>query len=378
MTTQTDTRQTVSLSVDTAVNNLIRMIQNQLNNVSSLVEKQVPIIDKSLTAEIDQYNNLVDQLTAESHRADSLELRNFELERQIDGLESKHADQLLNLSTEINRIKIHCSDYSDMKKELNRLKSMDPDALSRRVKEQRKLLEERLTAVNTAKRENRDYRKENATLKRLNTDLQAENIVYQERNHELEDRLGLSEIENVSKLLVGKDGLECYIQMFHWNQTFHPQNKYIRAVTDFPFHLEVRTNRGICLIASCSSWLVPFLADCDELSGHMPDELPAALKATYEQYAAHTHAHLLDRIDWARSEELTTSIGLNQKQVDLLADSHFFSVYAVAHIPDFQLVQMAKGIGPKGAEEIKQVVESHVMQWERQHWTQEQIKQERR
>ncbi|WDY54316.1 hypothetical protein PUN47_20925 [Vibrio fluvialis] len=377
MTDQTNTvEQTVS--VETAVNNLLRMVQTQLGNVISLVEKQVPGIDEAIGHEIDQYNLLVDRLAETQTRADNFEMKVHSLETELNEVEAKHADRLLNLRTEINQVKIRYGDYPEIKKELNRLKSMDPDSLSARVKSQRKQLDERLDTINATKSDNRTYRKENSSLKNLNAQLQQQNITYKERNQELEDRLGLSKIETINKPFIGKDGLECYVHIFHWPLTFHPQNKYIRAVSDFPFHLEVRTNRGICLVASCSSWLVPYTPDCAELEGSLPDELPKAIRDTYEQYAAHTHAHLLDRMDWAKNEELTTEIGLNEKQVDLLADSGFFSVYSVAHIPDYQLVQMAKGIGPKIAEEIKRIVEAHVIKWELENWTPEQIKAERK
>ncbi|MCE7567578.1 hypothetical protein LZS85_15750 [Aliivibrio fischeri] len=364
-------------STDTAVNNLVRMVQNQLKNIQGLVDAQVPLIESALDGDVKSFNEIVDECEEQQELISTLKLKNETLEAKLQEEEQTHTNELYKLRGEMNHMRTKLETLSAIKDELKRLKSLDPDRLKRKNAEQRTLLDERLKSLNIYKRDASALRKEVSLLKKTNLELESIANTTAKTLDQLEEKVERQNGSVVNKEYVGKNGLSCYINIFNWPLAFRPQNKYIKVVNDFDFHLAVRTNWGISLMPSCSTWLVPFLPSSKDLEGNMPTDLHGDIQSLYYTQAEKSHPHYVKRVEWAKDEDLELVDGLSKKLITLLNNSNFFSVYSVAHIPEFELSARVKGLGTKTAIEVKELVDTHVSKWVKENWNKEQIKGEK-
>ncbi len=163
--------------------------------------------------------------------------------------------------------------------------------------------------------------------------------------------------------------------MYHWPLSFKPHNGAIKTINDADFHVVMRTNWGINLSVSCSDYFVPFLPNCKDLEGNVDQKIYDALGDLHLEHLSESHQYLVKRMEWAKETALEDVDALTSKQLKLLAEADFYSVYSVIHLPDATLAQRVKGMSLKSASELRKTVHEKVIKpWCLENWTKEQIK----
>ncbi|MGF1835851.1 hypothetical protein [Photobacterium sanguinicancri] len=359
---------------DVSINNLLRMVQSQLSNVSSLVDTHTELVNGSLAQEADEYNALIHQLEEADTKNQTLELKVIELIKTAEEEDLNHIEQLTKLRSEFNSLRLRTKDFSDMRAELKRLKSLDPDALKRKLSERNKVADERLNTINAMKRENSAYRKENVKLKRDHAELMDTALKATELADSLQERITHIDGDVKNKVYTGKDGLECFIYTFGWRLTYIPVARNISVISDLDFHIVIRTNWAINITVSVSDYLVPFMPSCTDLEGKMPTDLYGDLQELFIERLSVSHSHLIDRMEWAKETGLEEcDKAITPRELKLLNDANYFSIYSVMHSTEHELAKSVKGISEKSAKKIRRSVDQiYVKEWETANWTREQ------
>ncbi len=361
-------------SADVAVNNLLRMVANQVTNLQGMIETHSVLVDEALQGEIDQYNNLVDTTEKIENEKLNLELKIIELNKTIDDNKLAYDEDLNKLQREIDAIRVRTRDYIQIKDELKKLKALNPDRLKKKLKEKTTVAEERLNAVMALRRENSQYRLEKVELEKHNSDLINKALQLEERANDLESRLTKVDGDVIKKVFEGKNGLECYIYVYGWNLVYLPRDNSIDVVNDMEFHVVIRTNWAINLTISLTKWLVPFMPTCQDLEGLMPDNLLSEIQNLYYEHLQDSHDYLIERVEWAKSVDLSSCTdALTEREISLLAESNFYSIYSVMHSTNDEMAKRVKGVSNKTAQKIRASIYQHyVKPWESQNWTREQ------
>lgn len=361
--------------VDVSVNHLLTMVRNQISNLGSLVETHASLVTESLDSEVEQYNSLVDALEKAESDKTTLEIKVKNLETELEDSEATHVEQLSLLRSEFSKLKVKLETWNEMKAELNRLKSLDPDSLKKRLVETKKLADERLQGMQKTKRENGEYRREKTKHLRRIAELEEAGLMAADEIKRLQTQVTRQDGDVLNTVFKGKDGLECFLYLYHWGLSFKPANGEITTISDIDFHVVMRTNWGINLSVSISDWLVPFLPTCSDLNGKVPQSIYDKVSALFLEQLSETHTYLIERIDWAKDKELAECGVLTEKQIALLSAADFYSVYSVMHLPDNKLAERVKGLSPKSAGVIRQVIREKIVKpWCIENWTKEQIK----
>lgn len=351
------------LPVDTAVNNLLRMIQAQLGNVQSLVDNQAVMISDSLNAESDQYNSLIDQLEQSEKDFLDLQLKHHSLIDCSDKNEQILNEQITQLNAKLSRNTLALNDSKELMAELKELRALNPKRLKSKNAELSKKNSETSSLLLKLKKQFRDHERELLKQRGQTAALTAATAELTLDNERMRQKLIRHDGTAIQKEYRGTDGLTCYIYEFEWGLISKPADTSINVLSDLDWHLEVRTTHGINVTVSITDWLQPFYPPCDYLADRWPDDIHDALADVIRERCITTHSHLIDRIEWAQSEDLADVKGLSEKQLKLLNDSDFYSVYAVCHVPPARLHKMVKGVGQETAKKISQICMEHVNQW---------------
>lgn len=356
MTTQT-------ISVDTAVNNLLRMIQTQLGNVQSLVNNQASIIAESLNAEADQYNCLVDHVEQGEKNFLALQLKHHSFVDHSNKKEQELTEQIAQLNAKLSRHALALNDSKELAAELKELRALNPKRLKSKNAELSKKYRETSDLLLKLKKQFRDNERELLRQRSNTAKLTTATTELALDNERLRAKLLRHDGDVIQKEYHGKDGLICFIYEFEWGLKNTPADPVIIILNDLDWHLEVRTTHGINVTVSVTDWLQPFYPPCDYLAERWPDNIHDALADVIRERCMTTHNHLIERVEWAQSEDLADVKGLSEKQLKLLNDSNFYSVYAVCHVPPSRLHKMVKGVGQETAKKISAICMEHVNQW---------------
>lgn len=351
------------LPVDTAVNNLLRMIQAQLGNVQSLVDNQAVMISDSLNAESDQYNSLIDQLEQSEKDFLNLQLTHQSLVDCSDKNEQVFVEQIAQLNAKLSRHALALNDTKELTAELKELRALNPKRLKSKNIELSKKYREASDLLLKLKKQFRDHERELLRQRSNTAQLTAATTELTLDNERMRKKLLRHDGDVIQKEYHGTDGLICYIYEFEWGLTNKPADPCIKVLNNLDWHLEVRTTHGINVTVSVTDWLQPFYPPCDYLADRWPTDIHDALADVIRERCMTTHSHLIDRIEWAQSEDLADVKGLSEKHLKLLNDSDFYSVYAVCHVPPARLHKMVKGVGQETAKKISQICMEYVNQW---------------
>jgi hypothetical protein len=360
-----------TISVDSALNGLGRVVTSQLESTISLLAQNVKNVVEAMDKEADDYNSLVDELEKLQGSSSSTELRlNSQLSlKKEEALELK--DSVTSLTSQLAAEKLKNTQLSGIKKERDELKSLDPKGMKTRIARLREKSEAQLTENTRLRRDNKQYREENSILRATNSKLELAATEAHQQYNEIKSRLIAHDGDVKQKVYLGKSGLECFIYTFGYPLSFKPVTGEVQVINDFKFHIEVRTNWAINLIVSCSTWGVPFMPSSADLEGIMPAKLNDDIRDIYHDAMEENHSFLLDRIEWARSESLSDVAGLTDKQLSLLEDSGKLSVFSICHTPSAQLEADVKGMGAQSIEKVIKLVRAHVALWEQENWAKE-------
>lgn len=409
------------LSADTAINNMIVMLESDPSQMLPTLRNQVPIISKALDHEAAEYNQLVDIVTKRDTEITNLkeELSKLKQIIQLDTvtgsevsaslekaeaelikLQDAHDEEMLKASQALSDLQMQLENHKALSdNEYKRLKNRLDGAISRetKLKGEKEAIEttlKELQALNPKRlsKKNKDLQKaareDSATIEQLQNSLKSASTAISDKDKKIKELVEIvgvlkTEVEKqreridrydgtVSNVVYeGKNGLKCYIFDFCWGLKTIPIHEQVKTVNDYDWHLTVRTNRGIGAIVSVTDWLVGISPECEELKRDWPTNINEAIEAIIIERSKTSHPHLVQRREWAQNEGIE-NVGLADKHVKLLKEGNFHSVYAVCHIPPERMAHMVKGMGLKTSETVYRRCRAHVTEWEKEHWTREQ------
>ncbi len=365
--------------LDASLNSMLTMMRNQMTNIGNLVETHAKNVSESLDRELQDYNSMVEALEDAEKKCKDFELKVVALKDQAEESELEHAEQLNAVQRELNLLKIATKDVPDMRKELKRLKEMDPDSLKDRLAKAKETGKERLDTINRLKSEASETRKKMIRLETSVNQLTEASIKATELADDYQKKIEFIDGGVEPKAFKGKNGLEFFIYKYGYPLSFKPQVKNLSVIRDLDFHIELRTNWAICCIVSVSDWLIPLIPTVKEFEGNYPADLYKELQRIYEEVATASHQHLIDRVEHFKEVSLMEMDVLSIREVRLLNESNYFSIYSVMHPTDKQLADTVTGIGLETASKIRERIDNEVVKpWEKANWTKEQIREVRR
>lgn len=362
----------VIVPVESAVNNALRMMQNQLTNTLSMLDTQAVAISESLKADGDQYNSLVDEIELRGNLITTLKLKIKELEINADKFGDVTNAEAAVLNAKLAKANVAVSDFKKLQEALEKYRAMNPERLQKKNKELRATNDEKTKVITTLKTNNRDLKKK-VDEKNLKVGSLA-NLI-SEMNVEVEElrkRVLRHDGDVSGKVFNGKNNLQAYIYDFCWGLTTRPNDKSVKTISDLDWHLEVRTNYGLAVIVSITDWIVPFYPICSDLSENWPVDIHDELASIALERCQSSHPHLVDRYDWAKGISIEEIPGLTQRHIKTLTDNNFHSLYSVCHIPPERLTNLVKGMGKETCHKVQHHCMEHVKEWQAANWTREQ------
>lgn len=151
--------------------------QNPLENID--FENCVNHLFALHSQNVDDYNELIDELERERHNVAMLQIKNMELLTQVADLQTKVAkqDESLNLAGEAISLQDKLVQKSkqleanlsretikreQLERELKELKALNPKRLEKKVKEQKKELEQRRTIIESTRKQSNELMRANS------------------------------------------------------------------------------------------------------------------------------------------------------------------------------------------------------------------------
>lgn len=343
-----------NIAVDTAVNNLITMVQNQLGNVLSMIDTQVPLVNDALNADTDEYNAIIEQLeettnalTNETLKVHEASITNENIKHEFEKQSNQHLELCARQSKLITRYELELT-------ELKKLRSLNPERLKKKNIELSKTIKEKTEALATLRKRYVAEQKANMTYQRTvaEQDMRISQLV-SDSNH-MQQKLLHHDGDVEHKVFHGKNGLDLYIYQFEWGLTFHPFSNDFILVNDLDWHLEVRTNKAVGLLISCTEWMNPYYPPCSQLLEDWPDsdDLHDALVDVIRTRLLESHPDLVDRADWAAGFDVRDVPGITDKQADLINDSGLHSLLAICRMTSKHLEHHVKGFGAATAKQV--------------------------
>ncbi|MGB1975734.1 MAG: hypothetical protein ACPHQD_17020 [Vibrio toranzoniae] len=365
---------TEQVTMDSALSGLTKSMTSQFEGIQKLFENNIAIVQEALNNDNDEYNDLVDECKRLQGEKNTLELA---LNSQKDAHKEAYQELEVQLAEKIRLLtaaNLKLSTYTELKEQNKKLKALNPERLQKSLKETKSKNQDLMKDNQKLRSDNKKYRTENSTLTILNSKLESAATEVHNQYKHMADLLNHDDGEVVQKAYKGKQGVECFINVFSYPLSYKAVGGEIVTVNDFDFHVEIKTNIAINLTVSCSSFGIPFLPDCKDLQGLMPESLMGAVQSIYLDRMGKNHSYLLDRIEAMQDVGLNEVIGLTERQVELLNKSDYYSVFSVVHTPKPAFIKAVKGLGNKTAQEVIDLCNAYVREWEQTNWSKEQIK----
>ncbi|WP_425636216.1 hypothetical protein [Vibrio owensii] len=360
---------TDKVTIESAVSGLHSSMSSQLKNILSLLDNNMDIIDSAINGEIEEFNTVLDEVKTLRADKETLELKLNSQKEAHGGEITELTKQLSEKTRQLTAANLKLGTFSEIKDQLKKLREMQPERLKDRLDNTKKRNGELLADNQKLRSDNKKYRTDYANLEAINAKLESQAIEVHNQYKHMADLLNHQDGEVVKREFKGSNGLSAYINVYSYPLNFKSADiDDFNIINDFNFHIEIKTNRAINLTASCSVWAVCFLPHCQDLESDLPEDLNSAVRKIYLDRMESSHPHLVDRIDVMQDTGLDEIPNMPEKFLKLLNASDFFSVYSVAHVPDFELVKRVKGLGSKSIKEIRTLVNEHIRGWERENW----------
>lgn len=351
MTTQT----TVATALQTALNPARYQLgiasDKTEGTANTAVKAAITMVDQAeqlaieqYNKEVDEYNDLCDRLEASDLELVSAAHELQELKSSVDDIKLEAEQKALAGAKDMAAAKVSHSQMKEVREELKNLKAMQPEKLKKKVAEQRAKLDERQKLLEQQRVNIRNLKSTLAESETKRLALVGQATQLEDEVRELRGRMMHHDGEVEQKIWYGSDNLEMYLYTFEWGLAFRPANSDIKIVNDVNWHMEVRTNYGICVLVSVTEWLAPFYPPCDYLSNNWNTEIHDELVLKITERMELSHPWLCERVEWAK-ENYLEDVLTNEKHVNALAAAGFHSLYSVLHVPQAKLLDLVKAKG---------------------------------
>ena len=356
-----------------------------IGSFESLLTANLTMISEAANAHIDEFNTLIGELEGrdgelltQAALVSDLRQQVAEAEQQLaDAQETAVAKQdaaeaaIYAVTRKADGTQAHLNAANIQIRELDRqlkaLRALDPEGLKRKVAEQRKKLDERLTAINAHKNEISGYRRENIRLSRNVTELTA--IIDQQQAEQVQRQLVIDDMARFKEvsLLWGKHLRKHYTdeQGIRWNiylveNGIQSDKPYLLNDLDWKLHA-MRSDATGCTVM-LSEWLSPVFPGA--VAQHIPMEEIHDIHAFMLDALALTHPQLQPRAEWAQTVHIS-ELGLNAKVQGLLTEAGITDLWKLMVNQSDKLLAI-KGIGTKLADQIISAGQAAVRQWEKE------------
>ncbi|MFG0873929.1 hypothetical protein ACF8QD_09625 [Aeromonas media] len=392
MTTELNPSEATSLALNTLtsqIRNILLMpdgpAKAAIGSFETLLTANLTMISEAANAHIDEFNGLIDQLEARDGELLTQAALVSELRQKINDTEQQLADAreatcaeqeaaeaaLYAATRKADGTQAHLNaaniQIRELERQIKALRALDPEGLKRKVAEQRKKLDERLTAINAHKNEISGYRRDTIRLSRNVAELTA--IIDQQqaeqalRQQVIDDMARFKEVS----LLWGKHLRKHYTdeQGIRWNiylveNGIQSDKPYLLNDLDWKLHA-MRSDATGCTVM-LSEWLSPVFPGA--VAQHIPMEAIHDIHAFMLDALALTHPQLQPRAEWAQTVHIS-ELGLSSKVQGLLAEAGITDLWKLMVNQSDKLLAI-KGIGAKLAEQIISAGQAAVRQWEAQ------------
>ncbi|WEE27696.1 hypothetical protein [Aeromonas hydrophila] len=356
-----------------------------IGSFESLLTANLTMISEAANAHIDEFNTLIGELEGRDGELLTQAALVSELRQQVAEAEQQLADAqetavakqdaaeaaIYAVTRKADGTQAHLNAANIQIRELDRqlkaLRALDPEGLKRKVAEQRKKLDERLTAINAHKNEISGYRRENIRLSRNVTELTA--IIDQQQAEQVQRQLVIDDMARFKEvsLLWGKHLRKHYTdeQGIRWNiylveNGIQSDKPYLLNDLDWKLHA-MRSDATGCTVM-LSEWLS--LVFPGAVAQHIPMEAIHDIHAFMLDALALTHPQLQPRAEWAQTVHIS-ELGLNAKVQGLLTEAGITDLWKLMVNQSDKLLAI-KGIGTKLADQIISAGQAAVRQWEKE------------
>lgn len=356
-----------------------------IGSFETLLNANLTMISEAANAHIDEFNTLIGELEGRDGELLTQAALVSELRQQVAEAEQQLADAqetavakqdaaeaaIYAVTRKADGTQAHLNAANIQIRELDRqlkaLRELDPEGLKRKVAEQRKKLDERLTAINAHKNEISGYRRENIRLSRNVTELTA--IIDQQQAEQVQRQLVIDDMARFKEvsLLWGKYLRKHYTdeQGIRWNiylveNGIQSDKPYLLNDLDWKLHA-MRSDATGCTVM-LSEWLSPVFPGA--VAQHIPMEAIHDIHAFMLDALALTHPQLQPRAEWAQTVHIS-ELGLNAKVQGLLTEAGITDLWKLMVNQSDKLLAI-KGIGTKLADQIISAGQAAVRQWEKE------------
>jgi hypothetical protein len=334
-----------------------------VSSAHALLTNLLQAIDEQYNLEMDEQDALVESVEGMQKRIADLATAGALLTSARDEALSRIAeaelqrDEALSYNTELKgtidnlnaRIKLNAQQSDgvnrELAKELKRLKDLEPEKLKSRLAEAKKKLAEKQQDVNAGRTEAVKLRTENASLKSKNAAMVQAVSEMTEHTEYLKNKLDRISGTVSPKYYESPNGHDLfYVNTFGWGLDTRAVNPDCTLMRGLDFHMEVRTNSGICMLVSIDEYGAPVFPTVTGFEKAWPAGLTEDIQAKILEMLQPTHPDVVARYEWATGVDVT-ELPLESKHQDALVAAGMHNLFDVAHRTPEELEARVSGFG---------------------------------
>lgn len=253
----------------------------------------------------------------------------------------------------------------DMVKELNRLKSLDPERLKSQLAEKKKELAQKQQDNGTIRAELNKARSDNATLKSKNAAMVSTTTELVEQVEYLKEKLDRVAGNVSPKYYESPNGHDLfYVNVFPWGLDTRAMNPDCELLRGLDFHCEVRTNSGICMLVSIDQYGAPVFPTVPGFEKAWPAGLTEDIQSKIMDLLLPTHPLIVDRHEWATGVDIA-ELPIENKHQDALVAAGMHNLFDVMHRTPEELELRVSGFGMATARKVRAKCLDIVKDWEK-------------
>lgn len=352
-----------------------------LQSASALLDNAQAMVIEQYDAELEEYNQAIEEIElrdkqiAEKESAIGLlRMARDEAIGKISGMQSTVDDaetlvqEMQSTIDNLNaKITLARSEHGSLKRELDELKSLNPQRMKQQLVDTRKKLEERQKADVKKELELKESKRLVSTQRSRIAEMVTATASMEMMYADMKKRIERMDGDVDEKTWLSPDGqTQFYFYTFHWGLQTRALDPDTNLLHDLAWHIEVRTNAGICLIVSVNEWGAPVYPDLESFHKRWPAGLTEALQEKILTLLSDTHPLIVARHEWATGVDVT-DLPIAEKYQQQLAESGVVNLFdIIRRIPD-QLSHDVKGFGIATARQVRAKCLSIVKEWEADH-----------
>lgn len=354
-----------------AVQSAQSLLGNLMQATGEQYNEEMDEFDKALDALAEKDKQIADMET----RAGLLRLARDEAIAKVQAADEQSEDGAVlvaemqatidNLNARIKLIaREHDHQLREVAKELKRLKEMDPDRLKSQLAESKRNLADKQKDNGTLRSEVNKLRTDNASLKSKNAAMVAAGAEMSEQIEYLKGKLDRISGTVSPKYYESPNGTDLfYVNVFGWGLDTRALNPDCTLLRGLDFHIEVRSNSGICLLVSIDQYGAPVFPMVPGFEKAWPAGLTEDIQQKIMDLLEPTRPEIVERYNWSVMVDLN-DLPIEEKHQDALADAGIHNLFDVIHRTPEELEQRVNGFGMATARKVRAKCLDVVKEWE--------------